>query len=725
MAGKSLTTATLFAQKKLLNKAQTSVLKSDAQEVIGSNIQPAAATTFGQKIPTSPARTLYLMQSGSLGDPATVEYVQFNIESISGTSYDANSVDTGAGPEPSTTGPHGYKLILTGNYESLSPNPKKGNGIFDNGMDVYTTIGGLQIIPPVFSNDSPNPYTIKLYKGDPTDPTQEIPLESEIDWQLDTFNGILFVQDYDSSNVPLFARAFIYVGDMIDAVITNTAGGDAAAEYLVLTPTGSLTNERAFTPGTGLSGTDGGAGNAYTVKVLDSVFAALTGSVFSGTVSAPALSGSLTKLQDGSSYLIAGSNTTIVTGSSGAITISSTGGIDGSGAANRIATWSDSDTLTSDADFTWNGSLLDVQGDVNLNGTVVVNQSGVDKNFRVETQNKSSALQVDGETDQVLLFSGSLSDTSGHGSSAADPDPRAFSDTNFFVSGSIDSRDTSRRGTSVFGGDVVVSGTLSVNRGQAGVGSMFTITSDGKVGIGSDTPSYKLSVGGNMDVGEYIYHKNDANTFIRFQPDDINIQAGGVDLIRMTESGANTQVLILSGGATADPDPASFSDTSFFVSGSIGSIGTSSGGSSVFGGDVLASGSLVVKNGITGSLTQLSDGTSYLRAGSNITITSGSNGSVSIASSAAGDNRSKDVYFISSDVDPGDAVSVSSSDFSSASYDPDKIDIFLNGQLVHSGSVAQVNAGSRDYYVSSATSLKFSFRVQIDDILDVIVFSAS
>jgi len=603
MAGKSLTTATLFAQKKLLNKAQTSVLKSDAQEVIGSNIQPAAETTFGQKIPTSPSQTLYLMQSGSLGAPATVEYVQFDIEAISGTSYDANSVDTGAGPEPSTTGPHGYKLILTGNYESLSSNPKRGNGIFDNSMDVYTTIGGLQIIPPVFSNDSPNPYTIKLYKGDPADPTKEISLESEIDWQLDTFNGILFVQDYDVSNVPLFARAFIYVGDMIDTVITNTGGADSAAEYLVLTPTGSLTNERAFTPGTGLSATDGGAGGAYTVKVLDSVFAALTGSVFSGTVSSPAFSGSLTKLQDGSSYLIAGSNTTITTGSSGAITISSTGGIDGSGATNRIATWADTDTLTSDADFTWDGTTLyvssagttvNVQGDTNLNGTVVVNQSGADKDFRVETQNKSSALHVDGATDQVLLFSGSLSDASGHGSSPADPDPRAFTDTNFFVSGSIGSLDTSRRG------------------------------------------------------------------------------------------------------------------------------------SSVFGGDVLSSGSLVVKNGITGSLTQLSDGTSYLRAGSNITITSGSDGSVSIASSAtSGDTRSKDVYFINSDYDAGSAITVGSSDFSAASYDPNKIDIFLNGQLVHSGSVSQVNAGDRDYYVSSSTSLKFAFKVQIDDILDVVVFSAS
>ena len=347
----------------------------------------------------------------------------------------------------------------------------------------------------------------------------------------------------------------------------------------------------------GIKTTDSGAGAAYTVAVRDSIVATLTGSIFSGTVSAPALSGSLTKLQDGTSYLIAGSNTTIATGSSGAITISSTGGIDGSGAANRIATWSDSDTLTSDADFTWNGSLLDVQGDVNLNGTVVVNQSGVDKNFRVETQNKSSALQVDGETDQVLLFSGSLSDASGHGSSAADPDPRAFTDTNFFVSGSIDSRGTSRRGTSVFGGDV------------------------------------------------------------------------------------------------------------------------------------LSSGSIIAKTGISGSLTKLSDGTSYLRAGSNVTITSGSGGSITIASSGggggSGETRTKQSYFLAANYAPNTSVPVSSSDFSDASYDPDKIDIFVNGMLVHSGTVGQIETGQRDYYVSSATSLKYSFGLKIGDVIDVIVFSVS
>ena len=331
MAGKSNNNATLFAQKKLLNKAHTSVLKSDAQETITTNIQPAAQTTFGQSIPANPEKTLYLIQSSSAGLPGTIEYVQFDIESISGTTYDGNAVDSGAGPEPSNIGPHAYALILTGNYESLSPNPKAGGGVFDNGKVLSGTLGQLQIIPPVFSTDRPNPYSVTLYKGDPTDSTNVIPLESEIDYQLDTYNGVLFVQDYDASNVPLFARAFIYTGDMVDTVIANSSGGgsgsgDINAQYLVLAATGSLSAERVFTDGVGIDSTDAGAGAAFTVGIDNSVVATLTGSVFTGdAVFQSGLTGSLQQLFNGTPYLRSGPGISITTGSSGEVTVASTG----------------------------------------------------------------------------------------------------------------------------------------------------------------------------------------------------------------------------------------------------------------------------------------------------------------------------------------------------------------------------------------------------------------
>jgi len=111
------------------------------------------------------------------------------------------------------------------------------------------------------------------------------------------------------------------------------------------------------------------------------------------------------------------------------------------------------------------------------------------------------------------------------------------------------------------------------------------------------------------------------------------------------------------------------SDVAFFVSGNIaarspGSPATSPDytvrGTTVFGGDVVVSGTLfggsplyigdqvIARNGLivtgavnfveglSGSLTKLNDGTSYLIAGNNVTITTGSNGAVTIASTGGG-----------------------------------------------------------------------------------------
>ena len=230
MAGKTNQVATLFSQKKLLGKANTSAIKSDAQETIGSNIQVASQTIFGQGIPTSPAKTLYLLQSASAGADSTVEFVQFDLTAIAGTTYDANvgsfgSPGFGGGDEAQNSGPHSYKLSLTGTYQTLSSNAKKGNGTYDNSKTLYETLGGLQIVPPNFSNDSPNPYIMKLYSGDPTDEANEIPLLDEVDWSIDYYNGIVFLQDYSASKIPLYARAFLYVGKMLDEVVASGSSG--------------------------------------------------------------------------------------------------------------------------------------------------------------------------------------------------------------------------------------------------------------------------------------------------------------------------------------------------------------------------------------------------------------------------------------------------------------------------------------------------------------------
>ena len=74
------------------------------------------------------------------------------------------------------------------------------------------------------------------------------------------------------------------------------------------------------TAGTGLTG--GGASGAVTLNINDSVVATISGSTFTGVTKHNAgLSGSLTRLTDGTSYLSAGSGVTISSASNGTITI--------------------------------------------------------------------------------------------------------------------------------------------------------------------------------------------------------------------------------------------------------------------------------------------------------------------------------------------------------------------------------------------------------------------
>ena len=99
-------------------------------------------------------------------------------------------------------------------------------------------------------------------------------------------------------------------GQIIISGSSGGAGGGAPvdAQYLALASNPTLTVERIFTPGTGLSATDAGAGAAYTLGINNSVVATISGSTFTQ------LSGSLQRTSTGVSYLVAGSGITVVSG---------------------------------------------------------------------------------------------------------------------------------------------------------------------------------------------------------------------------------------------------------------------------------------------------------------------------------------------------------------------------------------------------------------------------
>jgi len=113
------------------------------------------------------------------------------------------------------------------------------------------------------------------------------------------------------------------------------------------------------------------------------------------------------------------------------------------------------------------------------------------------------------------------------------------SDIAFYVSGTTDGNNNA-----LFEGNVVMSGALLAED---------NVIVDGRIGIGVDSPSYKLEVGGNMSVGQYIYHRNDANTFINFTDNRVRINAGGNNFIDCEDPGsAPHKVRINNGGNNID-----------------------------------------------------------------------------------------------------------------------------------------------------------------------------
>jgi len=152
-------------------------------------------------------------------------------------------------------------------------------------------------------------------------------------------------------------------------------------------------------------------------------------------------------------------------------------------------------------------------------------------------------------------------------------------DVFLFISGSTDSKNKSLRGVSLFGGDVVVSGTLYAERQV--------------IEVDESVPG-KLLVSGSLYVtGSSLFNvNNDQNSDFTIRSKDKNYA--------LNINSLNNTIQIMSGGNSLSPNESEYTDTNFFVSGSIGSayqpdlgqIGNGERGTGVFGGDLFVSGSL-------------------------------------------------------------------------------------------------------------------------------------
>ena len=228
------TVLTQIAVKRLSGKAQSNANSSLAQEPKGSTVQTSATTVFGEALPNNPAQTLYLIQSESISSPGTVMFAEFEIRAF-GDQY-ANDGEDG---ETTVNTYHAYELILSTSFDDgiseadfnthASTPTVFGAFPFEGGSHMTGSRGRLQIVPEYVSDipagvGANNLYTPKLYNT--LSPPTEISATDSIDWYIDVYSGILFIQDpvaYGTigspnagSSIPGKLTAFAYVGKYQD-----------------------------------------------------------------------------------------------------------------------------------------------------------------------------------------------------------------------------------------------------------------------------------------------------------------------------------------------------------------------------------------------------------------------------------------------------------------------------------------------------------------------------
>jgi len=254
--GTTNTNLTQIAVKRLSGKAMTNSNLSIPQEGFGSTVQTAALTVFGEVLPNSPvtgSENLFLIQSQSDSHPGTVMLVDFELQPINDSQY-PNVIASGetdtlvyegdqGGTNINTF--HAYVLRLTGSFaekvvaqgatyfaDNATTPVVLGNAPFTSS---FTTTGSvqLQIVPEFVStiNGSTNPYIAQVSKKESINTFEGASAlsansgTSGIDYYLDPFSGILFVQDpvdfTGTGNVPGKVRAFVYVGKYQTDVVSG------------------------------------------------------------------------------------------------------------------------------------------------------------------------------------------------------------------------------------------------------------------------------------------------------------------------------------------------------------------------------------------------------------------------------------------------------------------------------------------------------------------------
>lgn len=230
----------LIAYKKLVGKSHIHSRFGDGNEPYGSGIQLDHSTVFAnpEAIPATPALPAGVVTLGAVD--GAVQLIEFDLVAIPESEYAAQSGTptsgiTADGDGPGTpplfpAGVHAYKLALPSNYLSVyGSNPKIAAAptVWQNSKEVVSTNGAIQIVPPKYGQpvNNINPYDPVVY----TNTDEVIAKAQEEDYFLDTFSGILFLQDI--ARVPDKIRAYAYIGDFLDEKEAVAGGVEGTVQF--------------------------------------------------------------------------------------------------------------------------------------------------------------------------------------------------------------------------------------------------------------------------------------------------------------------------------------------------------------------------------------------------------------------------------------------------------------------------------------------------------------